>query len=486
MKKLFVLLGVLCVLGFVACSNFQLAGGDMGVVSLAIGDELAGQIRSAAASRSGTGDDSYTVTGILSGGHSAEAKVSVDSSALAEATLSFENVPVGVTVTLNLSVQAGANLVWVGNSESHVVSAGKNSLTIALGRVSGVLMWDSAVVKIAPYGNYDFDNATSIEDPAQDLPPIWSFDNKGDLYVLGANNAIIPYSLKADGTYTTLYGSGGSITGDAPSFLSYDNVSFVLYGMRETGVIVYLNSEISNWEVKGELNSDGSSYFGFAVNNNIAYIAEQSGEWGDNGIPLVTVKSYDLTLDGEDIKGSEKIGNEINLPASFGASPTGQMIYHEGFLYLLLSAFDITNDSGASEQYSCGAIVKINPQTLAVDTSFGNGGFLGLVSKGIEVSGNTDDGATYNQTLYTPTESNVETTFCGPAGFVAVMPKKLVIGDGGYILSDNGGAGLLAKRKSRIITVDLETLAFDIVNIDSSDLYGNLADFSGFITPTYD
>ena len=476
MKKLLVLLGILCALCMVSCGNIQLADGDMGVVSLAIGDELAREIRSAAASRNGTGDDSYTVTGILSGGYSAEAKVSVDSSALAEATLSFENVPVGVTVTLNLSVQAGANLVWVGNSESHVVSAGKNSLTIALGRVSGVLMWDSAVVKIAPYGNYDFDNATSIEDPAQDLPPIWSFDNKGDLYVLGANNAIIPYSLKADGTYTTLYGSGGSITGDAPSFLSYDNVSFVLYGMRETGVIVYLNAKDSSWEVKDELNSDGAAYLGFAVNDDIAYVVEQS----NTGSSSLKVKSYNLKL------AKEKVEKEILLPASLGANLTGQMIYHEGFLYLLLSAFDITNDSGASEQYSCGAIVKINPQTLAVDTSFGNGGFLGLVSKGIEVSGNTDDGATYNQTLYTPTESNVETTFCGPAGFVAVMPKKLVIGDGGYILSDNGGAGLLAKRKSRIITVDLETLAFDIVNIDSSDLYGNLADFSGFITPTYD
>ena len=485
MKKLFVLLGILCTFYFVSCGNIQLAGGDMGVVSLAIGDELAREIRSAAASRN-AGVGAYTVTASIRGGYSDSQTVAVADDTYSGVTFTFEGVPVGETIVLDLTAKADGNYIWYGNSGKHTVERGENLLTIALGRVSGVLMWDSAVVKIAPYGNYDFDNATSIEDPAQDLPPIWSFDNKGDLYVLGANNAIIPYSLKADGTYTTLYGSGGSITGDAPSFLSYDNVSFVLYGMRETGVIVYLNAKDSSWEVKGELNSDGSSYFGFAVNNNIAYIAEQSGEWGDNGIPLVTVKSYDLTLDGEDIKGSEKIGNEINLPASFGASPTGQMIYQEGFLYLLLSAFDITNDSGASEQYSCGAIVKINPQTLAVDTSFGNGGFLGLVSKGIEVSGNTDDGATYNQTLYTPTESNVETTFCGPAGFVAVMPKKLVIGDGGYILSDNGGAGLLAKRKSRIITVDLETLAFDIVNIDSSDLYGNLADISGFITPTYD
>lgn len=52
MKKLYFLLWLLCALCFVACSNFQLAGGDMGVVSLSIGDNLAREIRSAASLRS--------------------------------------------------------------------------------------------------------------------------------------------------------------------------------------------------------------------------------------------------------------------------------------------------------------------------------------------------------------------------------------------------------------------------------------------------
>ena len=474
MKKLFVLLGILCALCFLACSNFQLAGGDMGVVSLAIGDELASEIRSAAGSRSIASGTSYTVTGVLSGEYSAESSVTVDSGALAGATISFGDVPVGISITLNLSVQAGNNLLWIGNSETHVVAAGENLLTIAIGRVSGVLMWSVDGTEITPYGNYD---TPSIK--IDQTQPVWCFDNKGDLYVLDAvNDAIIPYSLKADGTYTSLAGTGWS-TGDIPSFLSYDNASGVLYGMRETE-IVYLNAKDSSWEVKGELNSDGSSYFGFAVNNNISYIAEQSGEWGDNRIPLVTVKSYDLTLDGEDIKGSEKIGNEINLPASFGSSPTGQMIYQEGFLYLLLSAFAVTSNESDKTQHSCGAIVKINPQTLAIDTSFGSGGFLGL-AEGRE-SSVSYSGAIYNPILYAPTESNVKTTFCGPAGFVAVMPKKLVIGDAGYILSDNGDEGLLAKRKSRIITVDLETQAFDIMDLSNPNCYENTASSSGFLT----
>ena len=465
MKKLFVLLGILCALCFLACSNFQLAGGDMGVVSLAIGDELASEIRSAAGSRSIASGTSYTVTGVLSGEYSAESSVTVDSGALAGATISFKDVPVGISITLNLSVQAGNNLLWIGNSETHVVTAGENLLMIAIGRVSGVLMWSVDGTEITPYGNYD---TPSIK--IDQTQPVWCFDNKGDLYVLDAvNDAIIPYSLKADGTYTSLAGTGWS-TGDIPSFLSYDNASGVLYGMRETE-IVYLNAKDSSWEVKDELNSDGAAYLGFAVNDDIAYVVEQS----NTGNSSLKVKSYNLKLD------EEKVGNEINLPASFGSSPTGQMIYQEGYLYLLLSAFAVTSNESDKTQHSCGAIVKINPQTLAIDTSFGSGGFLGL-AEGREASWSTDDSTTYNQTLYAPTESNVKTTFCGPAGFVAVMPKKLVIGDAGYILSDNGDEGLLAKRKSRIITVDLETQAFDIMDLSNPNCYENTTSSSGFLT----
>lgn len=475
MKKLYFLLGILCALCFVACSNFQLAGGDMGVVSLSIGDNLAREIRSAASLRSATGG-SYTLTASIRGEYSDSQTVAVANGNYSGVTFTFEGVPVGKNIILDLTAKAGSNYIWYGNSGKHTVEQGENLLTIALGRVSGVLMWTVDGTIITPYGDYD---TPPIE--IEQTSPVWCFDNKGDLYVL-ESGVVMPYSLKDDGSYTKLV--NGWQIGDSPSFLSYDNASGVLYGMRENGVIVYLNSENSSLDVKCELNSEGSSYFGFAVNNNIAYIVEQSDEWGDNGIPLVTVKSYDLKLDGEAIKGSEKTGNEITLLASLGNMPTGHMIYHEGALYLLLSSFSISHDHSSKSQYSCGAILKINSQTLAIDTSFGSGGFLGL-AEGREVSG-TYYGQDYSQTLYAPTESNVGRTFCGPAGFVAVMPKKLVIGDGGYTLSGNSGGGLLSKRKSRIVTVDLETHAFDIVNIDSSDLYGNIGTICGFITLMYD
>ena len=466
MKKLFVLLGILCALCFVSCGNIQLTGGDIGVVSLAIGDELAGQIRSAAASRNVV-DGTYTLTARIRGGYSDSQTVAVADDTYSGVTFTFEGVPVGETIVLDLTAKANGNYIWYGNSGKHTVERGENLLTIALGRVSGVLMWSVDGTIITPYGNY---GASPTE--MNTTNPVYCFDNKGDLYVLEESGDVMPYSLKADGTYTSSVGTGWS-TGDIPSFLSYDNASGVLYGMRDTGVIVYLNAKNSSWEVKGELNSDGSSYFGFAVNNNIAYIVEQSGEWGDNGIPLITVKSYDLTLDGEDIKGSEKIGNKINLPASFGSSPTGQMIYQEGYLYLLLSRVSIDTMYDASvptESYSLGAVLKINPNTLALDTSFGSQGYLGLASTNEEISNidEPEEGVTGGTVVYHgPMPSNDSSVFYGPQGFVAIMPKKLVIADAGFSMSKDDNQIALTK-KSRIVTVDLETLAFETVDVNGS------------------
>ena len=481
MKKLFVLLGILCAFYFVSCGNIQLAGGDMGVVSLAIGDELAREIRSAASLRNATGG-SYTLTASIRGEYSDSQTVAVANGNYSGVTFTFEGIPVGKKIILDLTAKAGSNYIWYGNSGKHTVERGENLLTIALGRVSGVLMWDSSSVKIAPYGNYDFDNATGTGFTLitkQDPSPIWCFDEQRNVYWFAVGeNGTIRSNISDNGSYSA---SGISYSGGNIVALAYYNNN--LYGIKTDGLYRLDNTTVSSRIVEQNI----TNCVGLAVYGNYAYIADFSQTEIDVGgimskVSKIIVKKYDMNNPD-----SSPLKKEIELPKNFVSdtflAPTGQMIYHEGALYLLLSAFNITSNSNDSAQHSCGAIVKINPQTLAVDTSFGNGGFLGLAD-GRDVSGQ-HNGQDYNQTLYAPTESNVGRTFCGPAGFVAVMPKKLVIGDGGYTLS-NSGTGLLAKRKSRIITVDLETLAFDIVNIDSSDLYGNLGTTSDFITPISD
>ena len=471
MKKLFVLLGVFCALCFVACSNFQLAGGDMGVVSLSIGDNLAREIRSAAASRN-VADGTYTLTASIRGEYSDSQTVAVANGNYSGVTFTFEDVPVGKNIILDLTAKADGNYIWYGNSGKHTVEQGENLLTIALGRVSGVLLWNNSSVKIAPYGNYE-----AAEDPSLSIQsaPVFCFDNTGNLYWSGSSHGVLCY--KSDKPY-----SSSKVCDDTTLFsaLSYDNVASILYGITGIG-ITKLTTSSSDQIIK--FDGNGITPIGFAVHNGIAYVAAEIGEEGENGSPVISVKSFNLNADANSIAGTKKSGSPFTLPSLFGnnAPITYQMIYQDGALYLLLgsvsSSFNVGSDD--TKVYSCGALVKINPSTLTLDTSFGNNGYLGLASERT-ISGKYNSGD-YSMNLYSPTESNENSAFYGPVGFVAVMPKKLVIADAGFALSENPDGGRLpAYRKCRVVTVDLETQAFAVTSLDDKVFYGNIPSGCGF------
>lgn len=487
MKKLYFLLGILCALGFVACNNVQLMENNVGSVSFTLGDDLAREIRSAASFRSITSGTSYTVTGVLSGDYSAKSSITVDSGALAKATFSFENIPVGISVTLHLTVQAGNNLVWIGNSESHEVAAGDNSLTVSLGRVSGVLMWDNSSVNIAPYGNYEAGTSLlTTEWPY----PVWCFDNLGNVYwYTDGQNGASRYDLQPDGSYIL-----SEIFYNAPPFyaFSYDDVTDILYGIGDGGSVKYWSGLES--DSKEIMDSDGSSLLageslGFAVHDNIAYIANYA-ETQDEGedapiLGVVQFSSYKLEDTSNGTKTATLLldNKTFTLPEIFGSNPpSSQMIYHEGALYLLLSRVSVGSmnqvygddmtpeqSDGLAENYSLGAVLKINPDTLALDTSFGSQGYLGLADTSQTISGiNATDAVTNGTVEYSgPDSSNDSSVFYGPQGFVAIMPKKLVIADAGFSVSKVENKIALTK-KSRIITVDLETLAFETLDVNGS------------------
>ncbi len=469
MKKLFVLLGVFCALCFVACSNFQLAGGDMGVVSLSIGDNLAREIRSAAASRN-VADGTYTLTASIRGDYSDSQTVTVANGNYSGVTFTFEDVPVGKRIILDLTAKADGNYIWYGNSGKHTVEQGENLLTIALGRVSGVLLWKDFSVKIAPYGNYE-----AAEDPSLSIQsaPVFCFDNTGNLYWSGSSHGVLCYkSDKPD--------SSSKVCDDTTLFsaLSYDNVASILYGITGIGIKKLTKS---SFDQIIKFDGNGIIPIGFAVHNGIAYVAAQIDE-GENGSPVISVKSFNLNADANSIAGTKKSGSPFTLPSLFGnnAPITYQMIYQDGALYLLLGSVSSNFNVGSdTEVYSCGALVKINPSTLTIDTSFGNNGYLGLVSERT-ISGNSNGGS-YSMNLYSPTESNENSAFYGPVGFVAVMPKKLVIADAGFALSENPDGGQWsAYRKCRVVTVDLETQAFAVTSLGDKLFYGNIPSGCGF------
>ena len=464
MKKLFVLLGILCTFYFVSCGNIQLAGGDMGVVSLAIGDELAREIRSAAASRN-AGVGAYTVTASIRGGYSDSQTVAVADDTYSGVTFTFEGVPVGETIVLDLTAKANGNYIWYGNSGKHTVERGENLLTIALGRVSGVLMWDSSSVKIAPYGNYDFDNATGTQNPTQDQPPVWCFDAQGNLYVIDNSKSTLRYDLQSNGKYPTI--NNGSYPTQNYNLMALSCNNATVYGMSDSAIVDLTKTQtIDDSTVISFGGSDVNPPIAFAVHNNIAYVADQS-EGDDDPTPIIKVVGFNL----QD-KSKQGEGTPFKLPAIFGNQPTYQMIYHEGALYLLLRRVEINDASNASEDFpaehfSIGALVKINPSTLSLDTSFGNGGYLGLSS----MKKNFTDLSALDGTSVAAVDfygsGNDASTFYGPVGFVAIMPKKLVIADAGFSMEQEGIKVNLTK-KTRVITVDLETLAFETERVEDS------------------
>lgn len=462
-----------------ACNDINLAGKGSASVSLAIGDVLTKSVRSAGEPLRQTlaAGTEYTVKARLSGGHIAETSITVDSGNLAEAALSFEGIPVGVTVRLDLEVRAGNSLVWIGSTvDDHTVVSGGNPLSVEVGRVSGVLLWKRNVDSVnhniltAPYGAYDSPDETRItfgaSDSSQGTP--FCFDGDGNLYVMPSDAQSVfevkKYDLQPDGTYVDGNTNIQTNTQAAFNHLAYDSVADVLYGIGENDALKCFKTNPQGFDqVQGDTVNSGS-YLGLAAHNNVVYTAETGLNEGENGEIMVSLSRYNLNS-GESSKQGEII--HYQLPEVFGtdvSTLTGQMIYQDGALYLSIGSLGLSGNGDAG--YSIGAVVKINAETLAIEESFGQRGYLGLLDSSEVING---------KECYAPTAEDEGTYFYGPMGFVAVMPKKLVIADSGYAMSaaDDGTDNVKLSKKSRIVTIDLETEAFESVPMD------------GYYEPTY-
>ena len=455
-----------------ACNNVNLAGKGGGIVSLTIDEVLASEIRSAGEPLRQTlaTGTTYTVKARLSGGHTADTSITVDSGNLAGAALSFEGIPVGVTVRLDLEVRAGNNLVWIGSTvDDYTVESGENPLTVNVGRVSGVLLWGggSRQILIAPYGSYGSPEKLEYENPA-DEGIAFCFDNEGNVYVqMGTDKPVNKYKIQQDGTYNATPDALASDESGQYTFshLSYDNKTGVLYGITDTQLIKLTTSvseQITDFSIEG-ITPDG-----FAVHNGFVYVADSSSS---STSTVAVVNFYEYDVENKNLS----LRNTITLPEVFASTnnyaSVSQMIYQEGALYLLLGC---VKDSTPNIS-SVGAIAKIDAKTLTLDTSFGQDGYLGLVSTKREVSYKDSSGQDQSYSVYAAGTSDEE-VFSKPLGFVAIMPKKLVIADAGCIVSeeivDQGGVyKLKGDAVSRIVTVDLETQSLGFKDLDPNQYY---------------
>lgn len=331
---------------------------------------------------------------------------------------------------------------------------------------SGVLLWDSASVNIAPYGKWE--TPSSIQYPSN--PPFWCFDNKGNLYVLNADYAGMRYDLKADGTYPSTSADDGNYPNkEYLNAVSYDNVASILYGITDTQI---KKLTTSGSEPIIDFSNEGITPEGFAVHNGIAYVADSFSSTTSTGSgEEAVVNFYKYDVENKNLS----LRNTITLPEVFASTnnyaSVSQMIYQEGALYLLLGC---VKDSTPNIS-SVGAVAKIDDKTLSLDTSFGQGGYLGLVSTERTPSYNDASGSSQKCSVYAAS-SSTEQVFSRPLGFVAIMPKKLVIADAGCIVYDEITSHgdypkLKGKAVSRIVTVDLETQSLGFEDLDPYQYY---------------
>ena len=127
------------------------------------------------------------------------------------------------------------------------------------------------------------------------------------------------------------------------------------------------------------------------------------------------------------------------------------LLVQDGAVYALLS--EVTHEFITSR----GAVVKLTDtgSALSVDTSFGSNGLLGWTAAPQSLPYGD---ATANTTVDCYWPASGTDGFYGPAKFVAVKPKKLVIADDGATGSpDTSTSSGMINQKNRIVEVDLSS-----------------------------
>lgn len=203
------------------------------------------------------------------------------------------------------------------------------------------------------------------------------------------------------------------------------------------------------------------------------------------------VYAWTINDDGTTITAEQKYSSDVDLlsSTSLTVSAVGgssvdwytfrvsDLLVQDGAVYALLS--EVTDEFiTSSPNTSRGAVVKLTDtgSALSVDTSFGSNGLLGWTAAPQSLPYGD---ATANTTVdcYWPASDNTN-GFYGPAKFVAVKPKKLVIADDGATGSPGTttSPGII-NQKDRIVEVDLssgaisETASFtqdQLINFDIS------------------
>ena len=234
-----------------------------------------------------------------------------------------------------------------------------------------------------------------------------------------------------------------------------------------------------------------------AINNNLLYAyGSNSGNaylWVFE-LPETDTSDIELALENAlySVDLTEKCFSELNAT---NYSEITDMIYQDGFVYLLLKDYETANDSW--KFYSRGAVIKVDPSngncetlgwTEGPQSTAGNYAYIFAVSNGDTISDkgpckqdyilneNGESVLIYNPSLircedlksvddestlqlFAPSGLNSLSAFYGPKKFIAIKPKELVISDEGIAFYTDSRTAYNYKNINRVVTVSLENFA---------------------------
>ena len=360
----------------------------------------------------------------------------------------------------------------------------------------------------SPYAAWDQQRVLYVDNTAANLISASSlavamtyfcFDWDNNIYVYTSNQEII--KIPQGETYTETEATSTSITEPTNTVsIACDNGNlYVLECSAEQPPTVRLwQYKCADFDGTGgtpiELSASGLDLSVhkpvIAAANDTLYLA---APYTDN---TWKVSAWTINDDGKTITAEQKYSSDVDLLSSTGLTVSAvggssvdwstfrvsDLLVQDGSVYALLREVSSSFETFSGTATSRGAVVKLTDtgSALSVDTSFGSNGLLGWTAAPQSLPYGD---ATANTTVdcYWPASDNTN-GFYGPAKFVAVKPKKLVIADDGatgipYNKSELSSTTGEIYQKNRIVEVDLssgaisETASFtkdQLINFDIS------------------
>lgn len=286
----------------------------------------------------------------------------------------------------------------------------------------------------------------------------WCLDENSNLWVLW-DKVLYKYELNSsDNGYE--YSTTSSTENNLSKLLGSSEIKDISYDVKNKYIFILSVNSSENYTSVMAVPTDESqgSYYSFQLQEN-NYSLNQIAVYGndiyvsDNSNDCIVKISFELN-NGQATAGTPEVfysSISTDFPDSTTALKITDLQIGDGYgnntdtLFALVR--DIDSDSPQTTYYSRGGLVSIS--TVNKDSIV-----YGYSNSNYTTVTGTDSGSDVKYNLYSPAGSS-ETGFFGPTHFCAVVPKKLVILDDGYILSANDSGRISVSKKDGFMEFDI-------------------------------